>query len=130
MKIYLANKQMQYSVRKYSSSFGSKIFTRSIITKCQQTNYKPNTLKQSTASFSTHSDLSLQERGIYDHRNLLKFDTIHELQTNATIAFADNPIFGTYTEREGQDAQFEYMTYKDYGEKVDTCRVLLKDLGT
>ena len=122
MKLNFVSQKMQHSLRKYGSTFGSKIVTQSVIARCQG-------CQRNTMAFSTHSDLSLQERGVYDHRNLLKFDTIHELQANATIAFSDNPIFGTYTEREGQDPQFEYMTYKDYGEKVDTCRTLLKDLG-
>jgi hypothetical protein len=82
----------------------------------------------STLSHQT-IDSSLQERGIFDERNLLKFDTIHELQSNASIAFADNPLFGKYVKPEGQDAKFEYMTYRDFGRKVDTCRALLKDLG-
>ena len=79
--------------------------------------------------FSTQSDASLREQGIFDERNLLKFDTLHELQERATIAFADNPIFGTHTEREGQKAQFEWMKFSEYGEKVNHCRTVLKDLG-
>ncbi len=64
-----------------------------------------------------------------DEHNLLKFETLHELQSKASIAFADNPLFGKYVKPEGQDAKFEYMTYSDFGDKVDTCRALLKDLG-
>ena len=72
---------------------------------------------------------SSQAKPIIDDQNLLRFDTLHELNTNASIAFADNPIFGTYTEAEGKDPSFEYITYAEYGEKVDLCRSVLKDLG-
>jgi len=80
-------------------------------------------------STSTTSQ-SLQERGILDQNNLLNFETLHELQTNASIAFADNPLFGTYTDGgDNDEASFEWMTYREYGEKVDACRTVLKDLG-
>lgn len=73
-------------------------------------------------SFSSQPDL-------YDESNLLKFNTLHELQSNASIAFADNPLFGTYTEKEEKEPYFDYMTYSEFGAKVDTCRALLHDLG-
>ena len=74
------------------------------------------------------SGVSLQESGILDERNLLKFETLHELQLHSNIAFADNPIFGTYTD-EGGDPRFEYITYKEFGEKVNLCRTVLSNLG-
>jgi hypothetical protein len=85
-----------------------------------------SSIRKSTVSFSSQS---LQERGIYDESNLLKFNTLHELQSNASIAFADNPLFGTYTEKEEKEPYFDYMTYSEFGAKVDTCRALLHDLG-
>eukprot|EP01083_Nonionella_stella_P183548 663680_1 len=60
---------------------------------------------QTTTAFSTHAsqDLqsashtraSLQNAGVLDEQNLLQFNTLHELQENACLAFADNPIYGT-----------------------------------
>jgi long-chain acyl-CoA synthetase len=64
-----------------------------------------------------------------DERDLLQFSTLHELQRNASLAFGDNPLFGTYQKKEGQDASFEFMTYKEFGTAVDNCRTVLKDLG-
>jgi hypothetical protein len=87
------------------------------------------------ASFSSSSlgnrELFLQERGIFDHDNLLQFETLYELQSHASIAFSDNPLFGTYTQKGSTDEKgsFEWMSYKEYGEKVDLCRSVLSDLG-
>ena len=78
--------------------------------------------------FSTDT-ASLQERGIFNQDNLLQFKTLHELQTNAAVAFADNPLFGTYVKEEGKDATFDWMSYAEFNEKVNTCRTVLKDLG-
>jgi len=75
------------------------------------------------------TEANLRDDGIFDERNLLKFETLHELQVNASTAFATNELFGTYTEKEGSDPTFEWMTYKEYGEKVKECRSVLKDLG-
>ena len=57
----------------------------------------------------------------------------------ASIAFKDNPLFGTYvpekveenvvTDPAKEKGQFEWMTYGDYGEKVARCRTVLKDIG-
>eukprot|EP00956_Cyclotella_meneghiniana_P029494 scaffold71481_cov74-Cyclotella_meneghiniana.AAC.1 len=57
----------------------------------------------------------------------------------ASIAFKDNPLFGTYvpekveenvvTDPVKEKGQFEWMTYGDYGEKVARCRTVLKDIG-
>ncbi len=72
----------------------------------------------------------LQDRGYFDNRNLLMFDTIHELQERSCFAFADNPLFGTYSKDVGDGKEgFEWMSYKEFGEKVKLCRSVLKDLG-
>lgn len=57
----------------------------------------------------------------------------------ATVAFTDNPLFGTYKapveeenvvkDASGEKGAFEWMTYGEYGEMVDACRTVLKDLG-
>jgi len=58
------------------------------------------------------------------------------MQKNACIAFSDNNVFGTYVstddgdgEEEKLGGEYEWMTFEEYGEKVDTCRTLLKDIG-
>lgn len=84
---------------------------------------------KSLRSFSTQATPEfLREHGIFCEDNLLKFNTLHELQKRSSIAFAENPIFGTYTDVDG-DPRFEYMNYREFGEKVDQCRTVLKDLG-
>ncbi len=81
----------------------------------------------STAPGHGHHE-ALREQGIFDDRNLLRFDTLYELQKHSSIAFESNPIFGTYTD-EGGNPRFEYMDYTEFGKKVDQCRSVLKDLG-
>lgn len=71
-----------------------------------------------------------------DHHNI-KFQTLHELQKNACIAYAENPLFGTFvptpafegTKPKGPGGQFEWMSYKEFDENVTKCRSVLKDLG-
>lgn len=68
-----------------------------------------------------------QELGYVDEKGLTVFDTLHEMQVRACQTYAANPIFGTYVEKE--NPEFEWMTFKDYEEKVDKCRAVLKDIG-
>jgi len=75
-------------------------------------------------SFSTSRDKDLQDRGIFDSRNTLLFETLHDIRVNGTVAFHDNPIFGTF-----QEGKFHWMTYGEWGNKVDNCRTVLKNLG-
>mmetsp|Transcript_6798 Transcript_6798/g.9175 ORF Transcript_6798/g.9175 Transcript_6798/m.9175 type:complete len:619 (-) Transcript_6798:1-1857(-) len=79
-----------------------------------------------TVAESCISNTHLQAEGILDSNNLLCFKTLHEMQKNACFAFSNNDVFGTYSETSGV---FEWMTYEEYGDKVDICRTLLKDIG-
>jgi len=73
---------------------------------------------------------NLRDDGIFDERNLLKFETLYELQRNASTAFAQNALFGTYKERKGMNSIYNWMTYGEYGVKVNQCRTVLKEIGT
>lgn len=75
------------------------------------------------------ADLSLQERGILGDDDLLKFNTLHELQDHASVAFDKNSLFGTYVEKKENKGQYEWMTYGEFGDKVNLCRSVLNDLG-
>lgn len=84
----------------------------------------------SAKPFSTQSSIAdLQSQGILDEHELLRFNTLHELQKNACAAFPDNTCFGTYVET-NKKGDYEWMTYHEFGEKVNHCRSVLKDLGT
>ena len=83
--------------------------------------------KERLSTKSHHADL--QQRNILNENNLLNFDTLHDLHVNASVAFSNNPLFGTYTEREGQEPGYEWMKYAEFGDKVTACRSVLKDLG-
>ena len=75
---------------------------------------------------SSESAPSLQDRGIMDSNDLLQFNTLHELQKNSSEAFGSNPLFGTHNGKE-EGGEFEWMTYEEWGRKVDACRTVLKD---
>ena len=68
-----------------------------------------------------------QGEGVLDEFGLTIFDTLHEMQVRSCQVFSERQLFGTYSE---ETADFEWMTFQDYADKVDTCRALLKDLGT
>jgi len=80
-------------------------------------------------AYAYWTEANLRDDGIFDERDLLNFKTLHELQVNASTAFAENKLFGTYAEKEGTDGEFEWMTFKEYGEKVNQCKSVLEDLG-
>ena len=83
-----------------------------------------------------------------DEYGLLKFDTLHEMNRNAVLAFAPNDLFGTYSNNGDDNIEsssstsekkksvgggggggFEWITYEGWGRKVDVCREVLRDLG-
>jgi len=86
---------------------------------------------RASGSVNTYAtEANLRDNGIFDGRDLLNFKTLHELQVNASIAFAENKLFGTYAKKEGTgDETYEWMTFSEYGQKVEQCRSVLKDLG-
>ena len=103
-----------------------------------------NKLFLSTDSSSASTELTtLTREDVTDSNGLLQFKTLHEMNTYASIAFRDNPLFGTYkpplVEEEnvvkdkapvdGPQGTFEWMTYGEYGDMIGWCRTVLKDIG-
>jgi long-chain acyl-CoA synthetase len=81
----------------------------------------------SIRSLSATADFTqFREQGIVDDDNLIQFDTLHEMQTRSCLVYEKRELFGTYSAKSNQ---FEWMTFKEYGDKVDQCRAMLKDLG-
>mmetsp|Transcript_20440 Transcript_20440/g.49151 ORF Transcript_20440/g.49151 Transcript_20440/m.49151 type:complete len:695 (-) Transcript_20440:118-2202(-) len=88
---------------------------------------------------STDTTAPLTREDVTDSQGLLQFKTLHEMNHYASIAFKDNPLFGTYRAPETEEnivkdqeeakGSFEWMTYGEYGELVDRCRTVLKDIG-
>jgi len=82
---------------------------------------------------------TLTKEDVLDSDGLLQFKTLHEMNHYASIAFKDNPLFGTYkaekveenvvTDPSKKKGEFDWMTYGEYGEKVARCRTVLKDIG-
>jgi len=88
---------------------------------------------------TTSNSTTLTREDVMDSQGLLQFKTLHEMNHYASIAFRENPLFGTYRapvveenvvkdQKEGKGS-FEWMTYGEYGEMVDRCRTVLKDIG-
>lgn len=93
----------------------------------------------STSTTLSSAEKNLTRDDVLDSDGLLQFTTLHEMNHLASIAFKDNPLFGTYKAplveenvvKDQKDVQgsFEWMTYGEYGEMVNKCRTVLKDLG-
>eukprot|EP00591_Stephanopyxis_turris_P006025 CAMPEP_0195519698 /NCGR_PEP_ID=MMETSP0794_2-20130614/15279_1 /TAXON_ID=515487 /ORGANISM="Stephanopyxis turris, Strain CCMP 815" /LENGTH=650 /DNA_ID=CAMNT_0040648891 /DNA_START=462 /DNA_END=2414 /DNA_ORIENTATION=+ len=60
---------------------------------------------------------------LLDANNLLKFSTLHEMQSNACKNFASNELFGSYSDT---SESFEWMTYQDFARKVELTRSVLQ----
>jgi len=92
---------------------------------------------QPASSSSEGKQLTRQD--VLDSDGLLQFKTLHEMNYYASIAFKENPLFGTYKAPEVEDnvvkdpsgalGTFEWMSYGEYGEMVEKCRAVLKDIG-
>jgi hypothetical protein len=88
---------------------------------------------------SCRSSSNLTKEDVVDSDGLLQFTTLHEMNHFASIAFKDNPLFGTYKAEKVEEnvvkdpakekGEFEWMTYGDYGEKIARCRTVLKGIG-
>lgn len=66
------------------------------------------------------------EKGWMDERGLTLFKTLHENQVRACDIFAQNPLYGTYSQEQDD---FVYKTYAEFGEQVNRARDVLKHLG-
>jgi hypothetical protein len=75
----------------------------------------------------TESEKAFQAKGFLDDRGLTVFDTLHEMQVLSCEVFAPRKLFGTYSK---ESKQFEWMTYQEFGDAVNKCRAVLKDIGT
>jgi hypothetical protein len=108
---------------KVLSSFGRKSLPKN----------QPNQVRTSVPkgfawkAFSTSTSVEdFRGQGLLDSQGLTVFDTLHELQETSCKVYANNELFGTFNDESGN---FEYLTYKDFGQKVVECRRVLKHLG-
>lgn len=93
----------------------------------------------SSAEDTTLPPFTLTRDDVVDSDGLLQFTTLHEMNLFASIAFKDNPLFGTFKapvveenvvkDQKDEKGSFEWMTYGEYGELTSRCRSVLKDLG-
>jgi long-chain acyl-CoA synthetase len=75
---------------------------------------------------STADMQRFRKEGLLDEKGLTVFDTLHEMQLSSCQVYSQNDLFGTFSPK---TEKFEWMTYEEYGKKVDQCRSMLKDLG-
>mmetsp|Transcript_3418 Transcript_3418/g.5059 ORF Transcript_3418/g.5059 Transcript_3418/m.5059 type:complete len:738 (+) Transcript_3418:49-2262(+) len=70
----------------------------------------------------------LKEQGIlYEHAFCVNFTTLHTMQRNACMAFANRPLFGTFSPT---SQKFEWITFHQFSSLVNIARsVLQHDLG-
>lgn len=97
-------------------------------------NTTTNSIHATRRSFaSSSSDYVLSEReqeyhakGWVDERGLTLFKTLHENQVRSCEIFADNDLYGNYSE---ETKAFEYKKYSDFAVQVNQARAVLQDLG-
>lgn len=82
--------------------------------------------RRAIATASAEDVQDWKDSGIVCERNLITFKTLHDIQVNSCEVFENNRLFGTYSEA---SKDFEWMTFGEFGDKVDQCRAVLKDLG-
>ena len=98
---------------------------------------KHRSILPTLSSYRFSSNLTKED--VLDSDGLLQFKTLHEMNHYASIAFKDNPLFGTYKAEKVEEnvvvdaaeakGEFEWMTYGEYGDNVAKCRTVLKDIG-
>ena len=84
----------------------------------------PNFATTTNSLRCLHNDHSNTNSNLIDKDGYLQFDTLHQMTTNASSAFQNNLLFGTF-----DNGSFNWMTYNDFAKNVTLCRTILKDLG-
>ena len=67
-------------------------------------------------------------RPVHATPHYMDYDTLVDMHLVTRQSFGNRPLFGT--KLGGKDsAPFRWMTYKDFGKRVDECRAALDGLG-
>ena len=92
----------------------------------------PNIATTTNSSRYLHNNDSNTNSNIIDKDGYLQFDTLHQMITNATSAYQNNPLFGTFDNNaslKNDNGSFHWMTYDEFAKNVTLCRTILKDLN-
>ena len=91
----------------------------------------PNIATTTNSSRYLHNNDSNTNSNIIDKDGYLQFDTLHQMITNATSAYQNNPLFGTFDNAllKNDNGSFHWMTYDEFAKNVTLCRTILKDLN-
>ena len=77
-------------------------------------------------SISTERENHFKDLGYLNDEGLTIFSTLHNMQVRSCAVYAENELFGSYDAAENN---FKYVTYEEFGNQVDKCRAVLKELG-
>lgn len=124
----VAHRSLHQQLGASSSSLASTLAAN---TKNNTTNNSIHATRRSFASSSSDYVLSEREqeyhaKGWVDERGLTLFKTLHENQVRSCEIFADNDLYGNYSE---ETKAFEYKKYSDFAVQVNQARTVLQDLG-
>lgn len=118
----MSNAQLRHAVLRFSSTLSRRV--------------TPAVTAARLDSFSSKRSFSVelkkwQELGYVDEKGLTLFNSLHEMQVRSCATYAENELFGSYTEgKDGKEASFQWMTFQEYAANVNKCRTVLKDIGT
>jgi hypothetical protein len=118
----MSNAQLRHAALRLGSTFSRRV--------------TPAVTAARLDSFSSKRSFSVelkkwQELGYVDDKGLTVFDSLHEMQIRSCATYAENELFGTYTQgKDGKEAFFQWMTFQEYATIVNKCRAVLKDIGT
>ena len=118
----MSNTQLRHSVLRLGSTLSRRV--------------TPAVTAARLDSFSSKRSFSVelkkwQELGYVDEKGLTLFNSLHEMQVRSCATYAENELFGTYTQGEdGKEGSYQWMTFKEFARNVDKCRAVLKDIGT
>jgi len=80
----------------------------------------------SSRSISTEKENHYKDIGYLNDDCLTIFSTLHDMQVRSCEVYSENELFGSYR---NETDSFHYNTYGEFGEEVNRCRAVLKDLG-
>lgn len=74
------------------------------------------------------SKTAADDRPVHATPHYMDYDTLVDMHLVTRQSFGNRPLFGTKPGGQGSPP-FEWMTYKDFGKRVDQCRAALDGLG-
>lgn len=80
----------------------------------------------SAQQFGSKAAAAASAAPVHATPHYMDYDTLVDMHLITRQSFGNRPLFGT---RRGDNKDFEWLTYKDFGKQVDQCRAALAGLG-